>query len=88
MQQIQFISVLLVVQLKKLILKGFQGKELKFAAFETQKTVTVKAKSDSENDDNEYFWLNMYLNKTALENNESIVNNKAILRSYYSPYPI
>ena len=28
--------------------EGFSGKEVKFAAFETQKTVTVKAKSDSE----------------------------------------
>ncbi|PQM55454.1 MAG: hypothetical protein CML39_08070, partial [Rhodobacteraceae bacterium] len=59
--------------------EGFQGKEIKFSSFETTKTVTVKAKSDSANDDNEYFWLNMYLNKTALQNDESMVNSKAYI---------
>ena len=58
---------------------GFTGKEVKFAEFEKTKTVTVAAKSDSLVDDNEYFWLNLYLNKTDLQNDNSTVNNKAYI---------
>ena len=31
------------------------------------------------NDDNEFFSLNMYLNKTALQNDDPIVSNKAYI---------
>ena len=65
--------------------EGFQGKEIKFSEFETSKTVTVKAKSDAHTDDNEYFWLNLYLNKTDLQNDKSSVNNKAYINDVAIP---